>query len=176
MKIKTETGCKITRNEHPILFSSKMVQAILEGRKTQTRRVILPTTKYGIPGDRLWVKETFRWFDALSESDKDGVFSGWMYKASTDQSEADNYKWKPSIFMPKKASRITLQILDIRAERVQDISESDAWSEGVVGKGTSRYNGEGIDLFHTLWDSINEKRGYGWNANPHVYVIEFKRG
>jgi hypothetical protein len=95
-------------------------------------------------------------------------------------------KWRPSIFMPRWASRITLEVVNIRVERVQDISEWDAMAEGIrwdddkegyVGSEDGRFF-HGSDIrtsFQLLWDSINAKRGYGWDSNPWCWVVEFRK-
>jgi hypothetical protein len=190
------------QKEKPILFNTEMVKAVLSGRKTQTRRVVKPqptpdpskivrfnddeficesnsgkvgifepnTLKcpYGQVGDRLWVRETW-------QSDKDKT--KFIYKA--DYSEfftCDNdilFGWKPSIHMIRRASRINIEIVDIRIERVQDISPEDALSEGITFIGKPSYF-TSIIVFKRLWDSINKKRGYGWDVNPWVWVVEFK--
>ena len=203
-----------------------MVRAILEGRKTQTRRVIKPQSDvmycdfdamgwelieekreysayfklpkpswiapdkptwrrmksiYGEPGDRLWVRET--WL-------QDGEI--YLYKADFGNgilSDSWNGHWKPSIHMPRKASRLMLEIVNVRAERLQDINLSDARAEGVadedwdlwredaetIGLPDGAHIQNEIDLFSELWDCINLSRGYGWDVNPWVWVIEFKR-
>jgi hypothetical protein len=79
-----------------------------------------------------------------------------------------------SIFMPRWASRITLEVVNIRVERVQDISEEDAWNEGIGGGQLSRFDIGGRVLFKSTWDFINSKRGYGWDTNPYVWIVEFK--
>lgn len=177
-------------SEHPILFSGEMVRAILEGRKTQTRRVITvpvsdahagrphsPMVKhngdwykphewspYGVPGDRLWVRETW----AKPYVNCDAVFRA-------DYKGAGILKWKPSIHMPRWASRITLDVVNVRVERVQDISEEDARAEGIDDGWLVREQfPEARIAYRYLWDSINAKRGYGWATNPWVWVIEFK--
>lgn len=194
-----------------------MVQAVLEDRKTQARRVVKPQpchdsgpwechrfTKsvirkgmlepgpdvfgfadedngwvcpYGAPGDRLWVRET--WADTSRESKKCPV----SYRASwdADDDECRSFPWRPSIFMPRWASRIALEITGVRVQRVQDISEDDCKSEGICLQDpfTVPYRGEYMATaelrFSFLWDSINAKRGYPWASNPCVWVIEFKR-
>ena len=200
--------------ERPILFKTEMVQAILEGRKCQTRRVIKPQPqgewaapgrtmcKYGVPGDRLYVKETWR-----PKSHNFPTGYPYEYKATAEQDGAPvDEPWKPSIHMPKDAARIWLEITDIRVERVRDITEEDVKAEGVrvpVSEANSvlwcltdkypphDYMPEGIlregnkskvtskmifkAHFASLWDSINEKRGYGWESNPWVWIVEFKR-
>jgi len=186
--------------DRPILFSGPMVSAILDGRKTQTRRVIKPQPvkidggvpyrdppkwgngkpgtaiyrcPYGMRGDRLWVRETFCRIDG----------GDYAYK-STDAQDADaercrleyGYKWTPSIFMPRWASRITLEIVSMHVERVQEIDEADAKAEGCERRGPNDQHGDErsyYEGYRELWDSINAKRGYGWDKNPYVWVIEF---
>lgn len=216
--------------EKPILFSTEMVRAILDGRKTMTRRVVKPkysnthlemrTDKYGTrlieiqnedetthvknpdgttthkilaareiyapykPGDILWVRET--WARV-----KLGRFDGHIYRADNDPDEV-NWKWRPSIFMPLEAARIFLRVTDVRVERLQEISVQDAKDEGVKvhangcidGLAYGCYNGDECvynrckrpkEYFRELWDSLNAKRGYGWDTNPFVWVISFER-
>ena len=172
--------------EHPILFSGPMVQPVLDDKKTKTRRVIpwlasLECCPYGVPGDRLWVRETWttespRWDGEKPEAFMDSVLThndALLYKA-TDK-DADRI-WRPSIFMPRWASRITLEILDVHVERVQDISVEDIIAEGLSTR--LREHDACCDLreqWQTLWDSINAKRGYGWDRNPLVWVITFRQ-
>jgi len=153
------------KQERPILFSGQMVRAILEGRKTQTRRVVKPVGRdegfivvggydkdpnqwpfrsydgdafddgngcevplvcpYGVPGDRLWVRET--WKENIPPS-------GWIYRATDEQAQwsQDKRPWRPSIFMPREASRITLEITEVRVERLQEIGPVDIAAEGVT--------------------------------------------
>lgn len=165
--------------ERPILFSTSMVQAILEGRKTMTRRVvkykphkdhiycdgngIAQKCPYGSVGDRLWVRETW----AYRQWNHDRVY----YKADNNLADInrEDEKWRPSIFMPRKLSRITLEITNIRVERLQEITESDAISEGIIH---NSMNDPKIE-FQWLWQSINGIES--WEANPFIWVIEFKR-
>lgn len=217
--------------ERPILFSGPMVRAILEGRKTQTRRIIKPqppdgahpffilcsnyekdegrwrfaankdhlsetvlgpiTCPYGKPGDRLWVREGH----ALDGSQ---VF----YRAGHAEAESSgprvDIRWRPSIFMPRWASRITLEITGVRVERLQEISEADCLEEGIIHAGwdPERY-GSVVECYRDLWQSINGNRpklprnlnsrryarvkawlekhpDTSWDANPWVWVVEFR--
>lgn len=206
--------------ERPILFSAPMIRALLDGRKSQTRRIAKVTDDgckpgmitplvgftprnianhisycpYGKIGDRLWVRETFCIVD-------DTEFGGdkWIdYRATPRYSEShpagwenepkntEALKWKPSIHMPRWASRILLEITNVSVERLNDISEEDAVLEGIEPEpGTShwknydtlpggwRYLESPIQSYRTLWESIN---GQGsWNLNPFCWVIEFRR-
>lgn len=203
--------------ERPILFSGEMVKAILEGRKTQTRRVVKPQYEnqlkqlpgfgdkwqhpigqlvevvnekcpFGKVGDRLWVRESFAYLkpnsNDPSSSDKVHTIA---YKA-TDKSP-DEVKWKPSIHMPRAVSRLTLEVIGVRVERLQDISEEDAIAEGVLNEALpfektrwfdydqGRFNDDivcGEECFMTLWDSINAKK-CPWDSNPWVWVVEFEK-
>lgn len=185
--------------ERPILFSGPMVRAILDGRKTQTRRIVKPQpTKlagpnfdglwsdaidpvvryfacpYGQPGDRLWVRETFAYTDS-SINDQ----PGWVYRATDpDWSSMEGFRWKPPIFCTRSASRITLEITGVRVERLNDISEADAIAEGVtitdsiVRDDSVHASRAWVESYRQLWEQIN---GAGsWEVNPWVWVIEFK--
>lgn len=203
--------------ERPILFNGEMVRAVLEGRKTQTRRImkVQPdwkdarlsrivdstdrkivnklhwvvmkdqhtidtqrssnayfTCPFGYVSDRLWVRETFSQWD-----------DGSVFRASNPECDGVT-KWTPSIHMPRWASRITLEITDIRVERLNDISEEDAAAEGCRpywDKNNPIWDGKlelrpikgASDAFQNLWESINGEGS--WEANPWVWVIEFKR-
>jgi hypothetical protein len=206
-----------------------MIRAILEGRKTMTRRVVKPqpmihdsvgaVRSAGIPklyiwgksqddltacatesqmrrmmlndakhapGDRLWVKETFRKLFCAEELpclDCQNCRQSVAYKADDELPDnicaAEGYErqelWRPSIFMPRWASRILLEVVSVRVERLQDISPEDALAEGVFcPEAMYAQNGESAPraVFYDLWESIN---GPGsWAANPWVWVIEFK--
>lgn len=184
--------------ERGILMSGPMVRAILEGRKTQTRRAIKAEIgvangewlkcQYGKPGDRLWVRET--WAPCIGGPCEPS--NPVLYRA--DQFEHyDELRWRPSIFMPRWASRITLEITGVRVERLQDLSESDALAEGIYAAKSGRLGGtkevetwDGRNFFYhpdthaarfdysSLWDSINGKK-HPWASNPWVWVIEFTR-
>ena len=162
--------------ERPILFKGEMVKAILSGKKTQTRRIAdcdnTLLCRYGNSGDSLWVRETWA-------KDIPGCPDGITFRADHQNLEGDGptiIKWKPSIFMPKSVCRITLKITDVRFERLQEITEEDAMEEGVkVGDSSMGHIFTAREHFEALWDSINKKRGFGWDVNPWVWVIEFKR-
>lgn len=134
---------------------------------------------HGAPGDRLWVRETFA---TLSAGQYEPVKPAYGYGqevrfAATDPlADCDvgvrGYPWRPSIHMPRWASRILLEITAVRVERVQDISDEQALAEGVDQTNTS-IPGYARQRFQDLWESIN---GAGsWDANPWVWVVEFKR-
>ena len=195
--------------ERPILFSGPMVRAILEGRKTQTRRVCKPLTfgwpqyeavdgelmyddnpwvkrdsPYGRPGDRLWVRETcviregsYMQRKTLDELLVKGPPPSTVYYVATDRIYLGEKK-TPSIFMPRWASRIMLGVTSVRVERLQDISEDDAKAEGVEAVSVADVPRQAAwsnrQDFSRLWDSINKKRGFGWDKNPWVWVVEFK--
>jgi hypothetical protein len=178
--------------ERPILFSGPMVQAILSGKKTQTRRVVklrngqyLPPSEradpngwrqmlrlcpYGQPGDRLWVRETHL-LDCSHPSDTQ------VFRADRPQwTLPGGVHWRTAIHMRREASRITLEVTRIRVERLQEISEADAIAEGYP---IDRFNpcenqkhDQARYWYRHLWDDIN---GPGsWDANPMVWVIDFK--
>jgi hypothetical protein len=186
--------------ERPILFSGPMVRALLAGTKTQTRRISKPVRHpdlgnvyapgalvlehepqhvidrccpYGRPGDRLWVRETFGHFER-NENFKPGceVF----YRADGNCLELE--PWRPSIHMPRWASRILLEITGVRVERLQDINEADALAEGsFTWAGEQDTPVRDLDearlVYCQLWEEIN---GPGsWDANPWVWVVEFER-
>lgn len=139
---------------------------------------------YGQPGDRLWVRET--WTPTLLadvpaiEYRADGLlrpvsFEQWKTVEAKTKEQAT--RLRPSIHMPRWASRLTLEITGIRVERVQEISEEDAKAEGVDWKMWEK-GGEPLQArspFRDLWDSINAKRGFGWDVNPWVWVVSFRK-
>ena len=177
--------------ERPILFSGPMVRAILDGSKTQTRRVAkefdeMPNLdgilqrfprqngcRHGSPGDRLWVRETW-----AHERDGTGCpdDTGVLYRATDPgwDDEGTGLRWRPSIYMPRWASRITLEITAVRVERLQSISEADARAEGVTPNAFEQTSDNwGGVLYRRLWEQIN---GPGsWHANPWVWAITFQR-
>ena len=234
MKTATPTKPK----ERPILFSGPMVRAILSGRKTVTRRVVIPKTEpkiapremepwfvdserqldddarpcwtgyhsdypsrfgkwfscnQGKPGDILWVRETFRecGVTGLGMGGQEMDADWYDYRADYIKPESHKaFTWQPSIFMPRAACRLKLRITDVRVERLQGITEQQAEAEGVErleGNLWKCYDickehADGYDKrtsatasFMSLWNSINRKRGHGWDVNPWVWVIEFEK-
>lgn len=122
--------------------------------------------KHGEVGDRLWVRETWQ-VDPCGEW-------GTCYRA-TGHSEGckfPSHLWRPSIHMPRWASRITLAITDVQVQRVQEISHKDALAEGVEYD-VSQDHGSPLCRFQQLWDALNAKRGFSWESNPWVWVITF---
>ncbi len=209
--------------ERPILFRPEMVKAILDGRKTQTRRIVMPSPPksftlknftsesgyryaadyskarpkkpmrirwdcpFGQPGDRLWVKERHSFIEVRhAKSSADGPRSWYLHIEYSDGTEDEHYiedgkkpkqtrergelGWRPSIYMPRWASRIALEVTGIRVERVQEIRYDDAVAEGIEHEYP-----KAIAQYCQLWDSLNAKRGFSWNRNPWVWVIEFRR-
>ena len=143
---------------------------------------------YGQPGDRLWVRETL-----FNDGDSDWMYADGTYVDTVEFYPEDWMKrncWRsvvPSIHMPRWASRIILEITDVRVERVQEISEKDALKDGCSilpwwdGEHTLRNDGKAIESpacarngFANIWNSIYAKKGYGWDVNPFVWVVEFK--
>lgn len=209
----------------PILFSGEMVKAILDGRKTQTRRVMKPQPESigaleATPGDelvylyphgdgektyfckfpyahQLWVRETWdfrHWgepgnpFRVMVSYGADGFQKLCQVPHDWHPMLYNNPRWRPSIHMPKWASRITLDVVRVRVERVQEITKEDAKAEGVsnVWRWDAERNAEHPEHFRrgllnpyvanysVLWDEINVGRGFGWEVNPWVWVVEFK--
>lgn len=176
----------------PILFNTEMVQAILAGRKTCTRRLIKDAVKENQeinknegkiykppfqPGDILYVRET--WCDDRQFTHASTV-GRYFYKAS----ENGKFKWKPSIHMPKEIARIWLKVTSVRVERLQEITEDEAKAEGANFKNgknvgfEEKMNRTAIERFEEIWNSTIKKSEldkYGWSANPWVWVIEFER-
>lgn len=136
--------------------------------------MVIAYCPYGKAGDRLWVRETW------AEYDKNLIpLPKTFYKANED-TDSDIYlypglpAWKPSIHMFRKDSRILLEVVGVRVERLQDISEEDAIAEGVSGLPCSGPNRNACWVFAMLWDSINRKT-HPWESNPWLWVVEFKR-
>lgn len=197
--------------ERPILFNADMVNAILDGRKTQTRRIVKPTKDrngsgcqlapceiagevnggdyalcpYGQPGDRLWVRENFLYLMHGDVTAGDIKYCASIDSRSAAGSKNPGYWWRkrPSIHMPRWASRITLEIVSVRVERLKQISERDALQEGIglvladnwpdpkaMSEAVAKSRRAGFKL---LWESINGSDS--WDTNPWVWVVEFRR-
>ena len=225
--------------EHPILFNAPMVRAILDGTKTQTRRIVKPqpgganripvigrknvvvnirdlrAAEFGSPyqpGDRLWVRETWAHVPASAYRCSDGVQQticptdkdmAAVYAAGWDRSSPG--RWRPSIHMPRWASRIILEITAVRVERLKEIHEVDAKAEGITSRWITKPWGQELgwqadwssvgrpskfalngittesDIClgtarHAFWNLWESVYGLGsWEANPWVWVVEFKR-
>lgn len=187
--------------ERPILFSAPMVRAILEGRKTQTRRIckVQPQVTsdtdaswrdasadlwrnaqqyardccpFGVVGDRLWVRETWTTFYA-DQDDGDTVTGDVAVYFADYEDDRSEVLWRPSIHMPRRHSRITLEITDVRVERIQDISEDDALADGGWEYKSCPIHKSPIRSFAELWNQIN---GAGsWDSSPWVWAISFRR-
>lgn len=195
--------------EIPILFSGEMVRAILDGRKTQTRRIVkgralewlapdmftpeyvaladVGLSPYGFAGDRLWVRESFWGCDAPGYGDQpcvvyDDEWHGKEYRPAEVRPWARKFGRIPSIHMPRDCSRITLEITGVRVERLKQISSDDCFAEGIDVEGADYTEGENYAnagspvpperwAFSGLWNST----GGDWEADPWVWVIEFKR-
>jgi hypothetical protein len=179
--------------EMPILFSTEMVAAIIGGHKTMTRRVCkgarelscvldwpIDTCPYGKIGSHLWVRETWRPDNTFAGGGipRLGIKFGHGYEWKALNPNQTG-KWKPSIFMPREASRITLEITNIRVERLQEITPEDAVAEGAEYMPPADLRKERLSvsqiIFAGLWDKLNAKRVYSWDSNPWVWCISFKR-
>ena len=199
--------------ERPILMNGAMVRATLAGSKTQTRRIINPQPQmvtekriepwqgdpaalrsllaesgrkcpYGQHGEQIWVRETFA-------IDDDGYVESAVYRADgmalpVLPATSKPNKWRPSIHMPRWASRILLEIVLVRVERLQDISDADIEAEGIdmdaLDEAQDRYdtiakdgNASGRATMRTAWRELWESTGGDWDSNPWLWVIEFKR-
>lgn len=223
-------------SERPILFTGELIPRVMDGTKTQTRRLLKSPnledleefvrfqrypdesyravfaydggnedvsvrSPYGGPGDRLWVRETFwhhksdyleqvAWPGLSVTRNPDGGAYAPHINKSFDPREHKLWRKRPSIHMPRWASRTLLEVVDVRVQRLQDITEEDARAEGVdpvpcthpdptPGYGCTDCQGSGyvepaLLGFASLWDSINAKRA-SWEANPLVWAITFKR-
>ena len=207
--------------ERPILFLAPMVRAILEGRKTVTRRPVKATKAhadgfmmldhgkgwrpynafgdfasdhegmeypiacpYGKPGDRLWARETcfINDYREASVPEQERADCEIHYRADgipDFDGEEELIRWRPSIHMPRWASRILLEVTDVRVERLQDITEEQALAEGIKKHSDGGYHVEDgkhfsdspVESFACLWSSV----GGDWDANPWVWCVSFKR-
>ena len=195
-----DEGAKTTPRERPILFSAPMVRALLAGTKTQTRRALSPDlfissggaivrmasagpATTGIskahcpywrkPGDRLWVREAFRFCaeaDSTPPRDTDAAYRVWYEAEAPHQQGAG--KLRPGMFMPRWASRLTLEVTGVRVERLKDISRGDAMAEGCPFPNMAK-GADPRQWYADLWVQIN---GAGsWGSNPHVWVLEFRK-
>jgi len=196
--------------ERPILFSAPMVKALLAGKKTQTRRIVKPDPDseinpvivdgtwqwatmasrrrcpYGVPGDRLWVRETWATRPSWDHVKPSEVPKGYAIYTRADEPDVAVEKWRPSLFMPRWASRITLDVCLVRVERLNEIIGADARAEGISDlhcygpgclDGPNGCNARGCigarEAYEKLWETIH---GPGsWALNPWVWIIEFRK-
>ena len=190
--------------ERPILFNIEMVQAILDGRKKCTRRVVkgyIPknaefgytaftpkgaiscrgTFETGYPGyGEKFIKLPYRRGDILyaRETFIQAAAHTFWYKADDKSWMSKDLLWKPSIHMPKEAARIWLKVTDVRVERLQDITEAGAAKEGCIDDVEFARGKSARNHFAALWNTTIKKSDidiYGWSANPWVWVVEFER-
>ena len=204
--------------ERPILFSGPMVRAILDGRKTQTRRIVMPQppsdferaeawlsspvmgwtaasspsgpwhrvrSPYGTIGERLWVREA--WRVDITHDGKPPRSVPRSARVAYEAGEGDRLarpgRYRHARFMPRWASRLTLEVVNVRVERLQAITEDDARAEGVNGTEAATAKQDTVDVhdmtphraaFACLWESINADTA-PWASNPWVWVVEFAR-
>ena len=190
--------------ERGILFSGPMVRALLDGAKTQTRRALRPQpegkfdpgaarNRFGLPGDRLWVRETYFAFGNWETRPKAGkagdewyfvdrtCASGQRYRYALDEPDGadappgrvagDLPRWhrRPALFMPRAASRILLEIVGVRIERLREISPEDALAEGIAPVSAGD---DPVQAYRGVWERIN---GAGsWDADPWIWAVEFR--
>lgn len=191
--------------EKPILFNTEMVKAILDGRKTQTRRLVkgiplhspyfevvdgtpmvcddngdwYPATCFSRiqPGDVLWVRETWNGIKLGQRGKEDTTY---WYRADEDEERLNpDDKWRPSIHMPREAARLFLRVTTVRVQRLQEITSGEAVAEGIKSKLRSPSEaGDVLIAFKELWNRTikpADLHRYGWSANPWVWVIGFVR-
>jgi hypothetical protein len=181
--------------DRPIIFSAPMVRALLDGRKTQTRRVLkpqpfqtpdgwgcvdhngspqkwlpcLPGLHRYAPGDRLWVREV--WHPPFAADDDSGGLA--VYRATTQGPEP--HRWRSPIHMPRWASRLTLHVTEVRVQRLQEISAEDVQAEGACELAfvppTDADTAEARAIFRALWNSLHGPDA--WDANPWVCAVSF---
>lgn len=132
---------------------------------------------YGVPGDLLWVRETWADYRYLACSNNGvgiATTSRTVYRADNGSEVYADLRWRPSIHMPRWASRLTLEITDVRVQRLQEISYEDVLAEGCPRKAAGADPAD-FEWYRHLWDSINAKRGYSWESNPWVFALTFRR-
>ena len=158
--------------DRPIMFSPVMTRALLDSRKTQTRRLATSPLARCVPGDRLWVREMWADMAALTDGDfqRQAIYRADPCECYGNEDEyvdvtASDMRWRPSIHMPRWASRLTLHVEAVRVERLQDITEVDAIAEG-MDCSPARL------LFQLVWESLHGANT--WIANPHVVVLTFR--
>ncbi len=187
---KKEPGTEAP-SEYQIIFSGPSVRLILAGVKTQTRRVVgSPPDDNPLPGERRWVREKWTgWYHSgglriIYAADKSERIVDPPADYILPKAALNPGNWVSPIFMPRFASRITLEITKVRTQHIQEISETDALAEGVQPL-DGNFNGcyefhdclsgsTARECFRRGWDALNKKRGYDWDQNPLVYALTFR--
>jgi hypothetical protein len=161
--------------ERPISFTAAMARAILEGRKTQTRRVIRPADEeapcsLGARGDLLWVREP--WGYAAQFFDAEAHPSGQVVYAADGRAPGVRSAWRPPTYMPRTCSRLRLEIVSVECQSLQQMTAADARAEGYLEGETLWIDPR--QWFAQLWDRLYAEQGFGWHTNPRVWVITFR--
>ncbi len=184
----------------PMIFNTEMVRAIIDGRKTVTRRLRKNSTKKPIEvGDIIYVRETSYWVPCYGcnlsakkdcctvpkpiYNEKKMEYGCYIYKSDfEDNTYSKYYKWRPSIHMPREAARIWLKVTGVNKKRLKNMTLNDLLNEGVV-LNPEVFNDpdnayiQAVNQFRLIWNSTLKKEDidtYGWDANPYVWVIEFE--
>lgn len=175
--------------DRPIIYSAPMINGLIAGRKTQTRRLATSPLRRAMPGDRLWVKENFAY---VGTSDP-----GFLLYAATWQQDAGRYrcenipdkppKWRPSIHMPRALSRITLTVTGVRSQNLHEITDEDATAEGIIERENGGWHVPGVEhdnqdfpylsrptpreMYAALWDTLHG--GGAWLSDPAIIALTF---
>lgn len=178
---------RVLRDQNPVDLGACMYGAHLSRRAVHDHGKLVGTRlapvhcPYGVPGDRLWVRENgWERPERTPRMMREGAdtWSPYYFDADgltdtdQDQFKAWGFKRRPSIHMPRWACRMVLEVTGVRVERLQDISHDDACAEGI--ENTRGGKAACVARYRQLWDSLNADRGYGWANNPFVWVVSFR--